>query len=388
MSTRSPLFGRRIHIAGSVVGDMAVAGADIDAARDLVAGLTARLLKAGANFVVPVDAERVRSGDDRPICFDWLVWKAIEEGIANRPPDTPGPLAVAVLHNKTEEQIPGQYVKLWDDLKETPHVRIESASHWNMASVRMETQARYGDVLVALGGSEGVLYLANLYHEAGKPVVPLNLPICPENTGARRLYEFGLASANARRLFRLAEGGDSHAALNLLRFPARQAIAQRIDTVMQVLERLERPTAFAVRLLNPEHDDYNDVQNFYDTVVKPVIEEDFGYRLAVVDGRHAHEHARIDQEIFAKLHRSAIVIADVTGSRPNCFIELGYALGRPLPTVVTARDGEQPPFDITTFGGHRWQSSGTIEERRRWFREHVNAVRGRPPIVDAEPLIG
>ena len=46
-----------------------------------------------------------------------------------------------------------------------------------MNSKRMEVQARWGDILLALGGSEGVLFLANVYHDAGKPVVPLNRPM-------------------------------------------------------------------------------------------------------------------------------------------------------------------------------------------------------------------
>ena len=39
-------------------------------------------------------------------------------------------------------------------------------------------------------------------------------------------------------------------------------------------------------------------------VVQPVIEGELGYRLVMIDGRQAYNHARIDQEIFAKLHRS------------------------------------------------------------------------------------
>ena len=42
-----------------------------------------------------------------------------------------------------------------------------------MASKRMEAQARWGDILIAIGGGEGVLFLANLYHDAGKPVIPV-----------------------------------------------------------------------------------------------------------------------------------------------------------------------------------------------------------------------
>jgi hypothetical protein len=278
-------------------------------------------------------------------------------------------------------------VGLWDELRASQLLKIESAAHWNMNSKRMEAQARFGDILIALGGTEGVLYLANLYHDAGKPIVPLNLALCPEYTGARRLYNFGLASSQTRRLFQIAEDGDAHDWLNRIRFPQRQSIADRVSVLVELLESLERPKAFAVRLLNRDLPDYNDVQVFFDTVVQPVVENELGYRLVVIDGREAYEHSRIDQEIFAKLHRSSVVLADITGARPNCFLELGYALGRSLPTMVMVREGASLPFDITTFSGLHWKTTGEVEDRRRAFREHWQAIRNRPSLVPAEPLI-
>lgn len=384
---RSPLFGRRIHISGSIAGDPAIASAaEVEAAREFIAGLVKGLVQRGANFVVPVDAEPVRD-DGLPICFDWLIWTSIKNNLALRPADVPGPLAVAVLHHKTEDQIPPAYADLWDELRASSSIKIENAAHWNMASKRMEAQARFGDVLITLGGSEGVLYLANLYHDAGKPVVPLNFALCAETTGARRLYYFGLTSSQSRRLFQIASDGDSHDWINKIRFPARQPIPERISALIDLLESLERPRAFAVRLLNPDLPEFADVENFFDAVVRPVIEDELGYRLVVIDGRQAFEHARIDQEIFAKLHRSSVILADVTGARPNCFLELGYALGRPLPTMVMARRGATPPFDIATISGLYWTTDGTVEERRQAFREHWRAIRNRPPLVPAEPLI-
>ncbi|MGX9176616.1 hypothetical protein [Mesorhizobium sp. BHbdii] len=82
-----------------------------------------------------------------------------------------------------------------------------------------------------------------------------------------------------------------------------------------------------------------------------------------------------------------VVLADITGARPNCFLELGYALGRGLPTMVTVREGASLPFDITTFSGLHWKTSGTVEDKRRAFREHWQAIRNRPSLVPAEPLI-
>lgn len=386
--TRSPLFGRRIHIAGSIVEDIAVAAAnDVEQARELVAALVKELMKRGANFVIPVDAEPLRRSDGLPICFDWLVWMTIKENLASRPSNVPGPIAVAVQHHKSEDQIPTEYTLLWDELRASPLVKIENAAHWNMNSKRMEAQARFGDILLTLGGTDGVLYLANLYHDAGKPIIPLNLLLCPETTGARRLYNYGLTSSQTRQLFHITDDGDAHDWINRIRFPSRQSIPDRVSVLVELLEALEKPKAFAVRLLNPDLPDYTDVQAFFDTVVQPVIEGELGYRLIVIDGRQAYHHARIDQEIFAKLHRSSIVLADITGARPNCFLELGYALGRGLPTMVMTREGSSLPFDITTFSGLHWKTTGSTEDRRRAFREHWQAIRNRPSLVPAEPLI-
>ncbi|HQR88710.1 MAG TPA: hypothetical protein PLH31_05465, partial [Caulobacter sp.] len=182
---RSPLHGRRIHIAGSIVEDVAVAtGEDVKLAREFVVELVKALVRRGANFVVPVDAEPKRKADGLPICFDWLIWQTLRDNLIHRPAGVPGPMAIAVQHHKSEDQIPAEFVDLWDDLRgNLALVQIENAAHWNMASKRMEAQARSGDILVALGGTEGVLFLANLYHDGGKPIVPLNLPLCPESTG-------------------------------------------------------------------------------------------------------------------------------------------------------------------------------------------------------------
>ena len=376
---RSPLLGRRVHIAGSIADDSTVATTEaVDQARGLVELLVKELVGRGANFVVSVDAEPTRESDGRPVCFDWLVWKTLKENLTQRPAGLSGPFVVAVQHHKSEDQIPPEYVELWDELRDSSWVQIENAAHWNMNSKRMEAQARFGDILVPLGGSEGVLFLANLYHDAGKPIVPLNLPLCLESAGARRLYNFGRPSSQSRRLFQIADDGDAHAWLNRIQFLKRQSPTDWMKTIVELLESLERPKAFAVRLLDQKHGYYEDVQDFFDTVVQPVIEGELNYRLIVVDGHQPYEYARLDQEIFAKLHRSSIVLADITGARPNCFLELGYALGRGLPTMVTAREGSSLPFDIATLSVHLWKRAGMAEERRRVFRKHWQVIRNRP----------
>lgn len=384
---RSSLFGRRIHITGSIAADDSAATMqEVARAREVVEVLVKDLLRKGAGFVIPVDAERARS-DGLPICFDWLIWDAIQKNQHTRPEGAPNPLVVAVKHHKNEDQIPDQFAGVWGELRGSALVQIESAAHWNMNSKRMEAQARHGDILIALGGGEGVLFLANLYHDAGKPVIPLNLKLGPANTGALRLFEYGLTGSNAQRLFQTEGGTSAHSWLNRIEMPARKNVADSVRDLSDLLEALVPPKAFVVRLLNPTHADYNDVQEFFDTVVQPVMEGELGYKLTVVDGNQAYDHARIDQEIFTKLHRSRVVLADITGLRPNCFLELGYALGRGLPTMVLAKAGTEHPFDIYSLSGHHWKTTGSAQDRRREFRTHWNAIKSRPPLVPTEPLI-
>ncbi len=115
--SRSSLFGRRIHISGSVIDDEAIAPkAEVERARSLVAILVKELIGCGATFVIPVDAEKER-GDGLPICFDWLVWESIRTNIVNRPADAPNPLIVAVKHHKNEEQIPEKFMGLWGSMR-------------------------------------------------------------------------------------------------------------------------------------------------------------------------------------------------------------------------------------------------------------------------------
>jgi hypothetical protein len=384
---RSSLFGRRIHITGSIATDFKAASAEeVLRARELVESLAKELLRKGATFVIPVDAEKLRS-DGLPICFDWLVWETIYKNLNTHPENAPNPLIIAVKHHKNEEQITEQFTEVWNALRGSAVVQIESAAHWNMNSKRMEAQARHGDILIALGGSEGVLFLANLYHDAGKPVIPLNLKLGPPNAGAQWLCERGMSGNNAQRLFQTEGHLPPHSWPNRIEMPSRKSISDEVRDLQDLLEALMPPKAFVIRLLDPEHSDYKDVQDFFDTVVQPVIESELGYKLTVVDGNQPYEYARIDQEIFAKLHRSRVVLADITGLRANCLVELGYALGRALPTMLLAKVGTPHPFDIYSLSGHHWKATGSVEERRRDFRAHWDAIQNRPPLVPTEHLI-
>jgi hypothetical protein len=52
------------------------------------------------------------------------------------------------------------------------------------------------------------------------------------------------------------------------------------------------------------------------------------------------------QRIRQRIETADLVIADLTGGRPNVYLEVGYAWGKGTPVVFLARHGEEPHFDV------------------------------------------
>jgi hypothetical protein len=101
-------------------------------------------------------------------------------------------------------------------------------------------------------------------------------------------------------------------------------------------------------------------------------------------GTDKSEHAFMNVAIFESLHYSSMAIVDVTGERPNCFIELGYALGTQNRVLVTAEEGTKLPFDQEMIPCHFWKPAASVSDRKKDFLEFWEKYISRPPIVEAD----
>jgi len=54
------------------------------------------------------------------------------------------------------------------------------------------------------------------------------------------------------------------------------------------------------------------------------------------------------ERIRGRIKSAELMIADLTGARPNVYLEVGYALGCGVPVVIVAHEGEKLHFDIST----------------------------------------
>jgi hypothetical protein len=90
----------------------------------------------------------------------------------------------------------------------------------------------------------------------------------------------------------------------------------------------------------------------------------------------------MNAEIFNVLHRTALVVVDLTAMRTNCLMELGYALGRRRRFIIAAQDGTRLGFDHDKLPTYFWKDAGTVDERRAAYRDWLDLYSDLPPIVD------
>jgi len=381
------LTGRRLHIAGSISrGTDAVRAVQ---AHSIVRELVRPALHMGATLVMQAGPEPHIDDSDSAspsLVFDWTIAEealaCLREGIAT--PSVRGEqLIFASSSEKAEESIPASRASLWEQLislgaVQLGHIRPGSRS----GSAMRELQARAGNLLVTLGGGAGVEHLADLYAGRRRPVIPLDARIGSSRNdgtlGGEGLAR--LALTDPKRFFQLRTSGTEAARLSAV--TTRGGAAEPLTVVerlMTLLDDLVPPTAFFVRLVKRDHSDFRSVESFFRDVVEPVAEA-AGYRRHEV-GTDEACGPFMNVEIFEELHYSPLVVADLTGLRSNCMIELGYALRGEGKILITAKRGTEMPFDPAALPWHFWQDDSEDVARCAAFEEYWRININRPPLV-------
>lgn len=349
----SGLLGRRVHIAGSVSPQTDIRRRQY--AHELITRVVHDILQVGGGLVLGVGKEPRADGDppNAPsLTFDWTALETAAEHLRNGScvwPISSGPALVVVSSEKAESEIPEERRLLWKSLLMNGSLQLESIQAGARSGAMLrEQQTQFGDILLTLGGETGVEHLADLYIGRRKPVIPLDLPLGASRGdgtgGSERLARE--ARAKPQKFFTLqapiATAGNAYLA-RLATRNGTEDVASIANNIVELLISLAPPKAFYVRLMNPEHEAFPRVEAFFRKVVDPVAAEAGFERIDM--SADVTTHAFINVAIFESLHFSSVVVVDVTGERPNCFIELGYALGRGLRVIVTAEKDTPLPFD-------------------------------------------
>jgi nucleoside 2-deoxyribosyltransferase len=109
----------------------------------------------------------------------------------------------------------------------------------------------------------------------------------------------------------------------------------------------------------------------YEGVIKPIIKR-FKYKPLRID--EIQDSGRITNQILEEIAQSEIVFADLTGERPNCYYEAGFAHAIGKEIIFTIHKGSTIHFDLA---GHRFIEWETEEELRRELKTRIGAIKKR-----------
>lgn len=378
--------GRRIHIAGSA--SPTTEENRLIYGHSLVRELTRSLADEGANFVCPFgkDPKLLDREDGPSIIFDWTISETIYDFLKVRPDQASGDngrLIHALCTTKTDSHIPETKRAIYDALRKLDAIRLEFAKQgWTSGHMRREWQAEHGDILIGLSGGEGFEHLAQIYASKGKPVIPLDLQLGSSQNdgsgGASAMFDIALNTPND--YFQVIDGQSGGDLLDRTRTrDGSRPVTEIVSSILDLISKLQPPKVFYVRLLNEALAEFQEVESYCREVVDPFVRS-IGYEPSQM-GIGKTEHAWMNQAIFDKLHHSSVVFADLTSLRPNCFLELGYALGNCQRTIVSAKEGTSFPFDIYGLEAHFWKTGPSRESSIAALREHWKRNIDRPRIV-------
>jgi hypothetical protein len=109
----------------------------------------------------------------------------------------------------------------------------------------------------------------------------------------------------------------------------------------------------------------------YEVVIKPVIEE-FQYAAMRID--EIQDSGKINDQILDQIIKSEVVLADLTGERPNSYYEAGYAHALEKEIIFTIQKGSSIHFDLAGYRFIEWE---TESELRTQLRERFEAIQQR-----------
>ncbi|HEY7225479.1 MAG TPA: hypothetical protein VH561_18040 [Micromonosporaceae bacterium] len=141
--------------------------------------------------------------------------------------------------------------------------------------------------------------------------------------------------------------------------------------------------AAADRLSTVGYDSANKAHVFVAMPFSPEFEDVFAFGITPAAHASSLLVERMDQSSFTgdivahMRHRIAdarLFVADVTGANPNVYLEIGFAWGNSVPTILVCRDVDELQFDLR---GHRCLSYTNIVELQKKLTTEIAALLAR-----------
>lgn len=108
-----------------------------------------------------------------------------------------------------------------------------------------------------------------------------------------------------------------------------------------------------------------DVKSAYEGVIEPEL-KNRGYEVKNAFGLYGE--GVITMQVLESISKSGLVVADLTGARPNCYLEAGYALALKKRIIFTVFKTDEIHFDLAQYRVVRWNTESDLrKELRVWL---------------------
>ena len=140
--------------------------------------------------------------------------------------------------------------------------------------------------------------------------------------------------------------------------PQRTVVENTEKTIQEVANVLGGQDSFAEEAQRPEADEKTPhvfvampfseaFDDQYYLAIYPAVQS-LGYLCVRLDQKDSIFTGNIVDEIKERIDSASLVVALLDSLNPNVFLEVGYAWGREVPTILIIHEDEAVPFDVST----------------------------------------
>ena len=107
---------------------------------------------------------------------------------------------------------------------------------------------------------------------------------------------------------------------------------------------MDKKTCFVISIIGKENSpERNHADDVFNHIIEPALSNEF----TVTRADKMYHADKIDNQIFSSLKDADLVVADLTGTNPNVFLEVGYRMALDKPIMFLLQKNSEPlPFDI------------------------------------------
>lgn len=193
---------------------------------------------------------------------------------------------------------------------------------------------------------------------------------------------FNMKNATFLRIFKTEELLSATAELSIFQQIKVPIFQKTHDCTLEFLKKIKSKsasmptTSLLQKAFQPPKDQVFVVMKFgdevlnsaYTAVIKPVAKK---FNLGCFRVDEIPDSGKISDQILEKIAESKYIIADLTGARPNCYYEAGFAHALGKEIILTIRDGEVAHFDLQ---GHRFIQWKTESDYKKQLTKRIKAL--------------